>query len=254
MPSSNALQPGDPRAIIRWTRRYARSRTISFLVQWVIIVTMVTVIGLAASLTNIAYRAHNTEMFRLSVVIMGLAMLAFAWFSVSRWSGELIWRITQWLYGEEGYVSYSGDRRDGPLPWWLTAFAGGLVVYHLLGALLVSFGYLPLYMMQPFSAAYMAPFLAVMIVYQRLGFWAWIWPALYAAHAILLSVGVRVIGFPRQWQLLDMVVPIFLYGLIAILVGHAFSRIALWKLKRLARTGLIDAPPEDDEPGGDGSA
>lgn len=96
------LQMGDPRLVVRWARRYARSRTISFLVQWAVIVPMVLAVGLAASLTNTAYRTGNMGLFALSMTFMGLVVVALAWFSLSRWGGELIWRVTQWLYGEEG--------------------------------------------------------------------------------------------------------------------------------------------------------
>jgi len=250
------LQPGDPRAIVRWAQRYAKSRTISFLVQWVIIVSMVAAIGIAASLTNIAYRSGGMSMFYASIAAMGMAILALTWFSMSKWSGELIWRVTQWLYGQEGYVAYLGDRDDGPTPWWITALGGGLVVYHLVGAIFVSFGYLQLKNMQPYSAAYMAPFLIVMIVYQRLGLWAWIWPILYGLHGVLLFYGAPI-SFPRQWYLLNMIVPVFGYGLVAILAGHAYSRFALYKLKSLTRPGLLDSAdagesgrePSDDTEG-----
>ncbi len=246
------MQAGDPRLIVQWARRYAKSRTISFLVQWVFIVAMVVCIGIAASLTNMAYKGGNMVLFTISVVAMSLAILAFTWFSMSRWGGELIWQITQWLYGEEGYVAYLGDRDNGPTPWWLTALGGGLVVYHLAGALLVSFNYLQLKYMQPFSAAYMVPFLAIMIVYQQLGFWAWVWPVLYALHGALLVAGVPI-AFTGQWQLLNMVVPVFGYGLAAIVVGHIYSRFALKQLQRVTRSGLpgeTETPPpsEDDTP------
>lgn len=242
---SENLQIGDPRLIVRWAQRYAKSRTISFLVQWAVIVFIVVAIGIAASLTHIAYSAGSMGMFYLSVIAMGVAILALTWFSVSKWSGELIWRVTQWLYGREGYVAYLGDRDDGPTPWWITALGGGLIVYHLVGAILVSFGYLQLKNMQPYSAAYMAPFLCVMVAYQRLGFWAWIWPILYGAHGILLLLDAPI-SFPIQWHLLNMIVPVFGYGLVAILVGHAYSRFALHKLKRLTRSGLIEDGAEMD--------
>lgn len=245
-PRPSSFQAGDPRLIMRWARRYAKSRTISFLVQWVFIVVMVLAIGVAGSLTNIAHRSNNMVLFGISVVAMVVTILALMWFSVSKWGGELIWRITQWLYGEEGYVSYLGDREDGPTPWWVTALGGGLVVYHLIGALLVSFNYLYIRNMQPFSAAYMVPFLGAMIVYQRLGFWAWIWPVLYGVHAVLIVLGIGPALY-GPWQVLTMIVSVFGCGLVAILVGHAYSRFALWQLKRLARSGLPDTPADQDD-------
>jgi hypothetical protein len=245
-PAAPSFEPGDPRRIMRWARRYAKSRTISFLVQWVVIVVIVSVVGIAAGLTNEAYRAGNMGLVTISVVAMAMSILALTWFSASAWGSEVVWRVTQWLYGREGYVAYESDAHPGPLPWWLTALGGGLVVYHLLGALLVTFNKLPLGLMQPYSALYMAPFLGLMIYYQRLGIWAWIWPVLYAAHAVAVLQGWHVV-FRGQWQMLNMVGPIFGYGLVAILVGHAYSRFALWQLKRLTRSGMPAWSPEDED-------
>jgi hypothetical protein len=248
--SSPEFQPGDPRLIVQWARRYAKSRTISFLVQWVFIVCMVVFIGIAASLTTMAQKAGNDVLVYASAALLALTILALTWFSVSPWGGELVFRITQWLYGREGYVSYAEqtapDRRQH---WAMTALGGGLVVYHLAGALLVSLRILPMDYLQPYSAVYMAPFLAYMIWVQGLGFWAWLWPLCYAMHAVLLLTPGAPVAFPREWRFLDLVVPVFGYGLLAILVGHLYSRYALYKLRTLARCGL-DAQEDADGDGG----
>lgn len=249
MRSAPPLQPGDPRLIMRWARRYAKSRTISFLVQWVFIVAMVVIIGVTANLTSLSYRQENMGLFSVSVAAMFLSIIALTWFSVSPWGGELIYRVTQWLYGAEGYVEYTADQHKGPIPVWLSALGGGLVIYHLVGALLVSFRWLNFENMQPYSALYMAPFLMVLILYQGLGWWAWIWPFLYAVHAVLMLLGYPV-SFHGRWMILNMVVPVFAYGLFAILVGHVYSRWALWNLKRVARQGLPVESGADDAASG----
>lgn len=228
---------GDPRLMVRWARSYARSRTVSFLVQWVFIVMMVLFIGVAAGLTQTAHSQGNMMLFGFSVACMCLAILALIWFSVSRWSGDLIFNITNWLYGQEGYVSYSGGPGHTGLPLWLTVMGGGLVVYHLVGALLISFNYMNIKYMQPYSAIYMTPYLIVMILYQGLGFWAWIWPLLYGIHALVLLWGFPF-RFAEQYELLNIIVPVFGYGLVAILFGHIYSRYALRQLKRLTRDPL----------------
>ena len=69
---------------------------------------------------------------------------------------------------------------------------------------------------------------------------------LYGLHAILILADFPI-GFRGKWMILDMVVPVFAYGLIAILIGHAYSRYALWHLKRLARQGLDDLPAPDED-------
>lgn len=240
-PSSKSVsEAGDPRQIIRWARRYAKSRTISFMVQWALMVCLLLGIWLAASLTRTAYRMENFGLVTASAASMLLFMLVLIWFSVSRWGGEFIWRITVWLYGEEGYVEYTSDARQGSAQWWLTLLGTGLVGYHLLGALLITFNYLELRHMQPFSAAYLTPFLITLILVQRLGMWAWIWPVLYAAHAILVAAGAPIV-FSGNLDLLNMAIPVFGYGFVAILTGHCYSRFALWKLKRLTRPGLSES-------------
>jgi len=243
--TSPSFQPGDPRLMVRWARRYAKSRTISFLVQWLFIVAMVSAIGVSGTLTHTAYENGQTGLFSVAVALMVLAIVALTWFSASHWGGEIIFKTTQWLYGKEGYAAYGDDDAPETTPLWLTLIGGGLVVHHLVAALLVSFGYLPLLHMQPFSALYMVPFLIIMIVHQDLGFWAWIWPLLYGLHAALLYLDVLNF-FPRELTLLHMIVPVFGYGLIAILIGHLYSRFALWKLKSLARSGLDPNAGEDE--------
>jgi len=235
-PRNSPRHPADPRAIALWASRYARSRTISFLVQWVLVVFMVAVIGVAAGLTSSAYEQQNMGLFTLSVALMGVVFLVMAWFSLSQWGSDLVWTITLWWYGEEGYAEASGRQ---PIPGWLTALGGGLVAYHLVGAILVSFGLLRLQWLQPFSALYMTPYLCALILRQRLGWWAWIWPALYGLHALALLAGVPL-RFPPPWRLLDLIVPVFGYGLLAILAGHVYSRYALRRLKQLTRAVAAD--------------
>ena len=236
MSRQTSLRPADPRAVALWASRYARSRTISFLVQWVLVVFMVAVIGVAAGLTSSAYDQQNMGVFTLSVVM--------AWFSLSQWGSDLVWTITLWWYGEEGYAEAAGRQ---PLPGWLTALGGGLVAYHLVGAILVSFGLLRLQWLQPFSALYMTPYLCALILRQRLGWWAWIWPALYSLHALALLAGLPL-RFPPPWRLLDLIVPVFGYGLLAILAGHLYSRYALHRLKQLTRSMAADLESPEDKP------
>jgi hypothetical protein len=237
MATSISHEPGDPRLIIRWARRYAKSRTISFLVQWALIVFMLLGIWITASLTHLAYLQESHGLVAASLAAMILGVLVLLWFSISRWGGEFIWRITLWLYGGEGYAEYTSDARQGAAQWWITVLGVGLVGYHVLAAFLITFNHLPLRLMQPFSALYMVPFLAALIRLQGLGLWAWVWPALYAAHAGLVFSGAQVL-FTGNLELLNMAIPVFGYGLIAILTGHVYSRFALWKLKRLSRSGL----------------
>jgi hypothetical protein len=231
---------GDPRQIAKWAERYARSRTLPFLVQWVFIVVLVVVIGALAYVTLLAYKTHRQTLLWICMAAVAAVTVVLTWFSSSRWGGELIWRISQRLYGKEGYAEYSGGERAEAIrrAWWIRLVALGLAVYHLGLALLVGLHYLSVEYLQPWSALYMAPFLMLMVVTQRLGFWAWVWPGLYALHAVAILMGAP--HFRGQWFALDVLVPIFGYGLISIIVGHFYSRYALRRLKALARAGIKD--------------
>lgn len=244
MASNATSETGDPRQIIRWARRYAKSRTISFLVQWALIVCMLLGIWLATNLMHLAYLQENHGLVGASLAALTLGLLALLWFSISRWGSEFIWRITLWLYGAEGYAEYTGDVRKGAQG-WIAALGLGLVAFHLLAAFLITFNYLELHLMQPFSALYMVPFLSALILLQRLGFWAWVWPVLYALHALLVLSDADIL-FSGNFELLNMVIPVFGYGLVAILVGHVYSRFALWQLKRVTRSGMPLIPQAEE--------
>lgn len=245
-------QPRSPRGeaetrrLAGWARRYAKSRTISFLVQWVFIVLLVTAIGFSAQFAHRAQRTGDAQTLYVAVAAMLLAFFGLAWFSVSPRGGALIWRITGWIYGAEGYVSDDAEEAR-PSPWWVSALTGGLVLYHLVGALLVTFGKLPMQDLQPFSALYMSPYIALMILHQRLGGWAWCWPVLYAAHAAMLHFTDLPLRFAGQWDVLNLAVPVFGYGLISILVGHAYNRFALYQLRRIARAEFPELPADSGE-------
>lgn len=244
------LAQEDPREIAKWAKRYARSRTIPFLVQWVFIVALVMVIGSLSYVTLGAYYARppRTTLMWICMGGIGAVSVLLMWFSMARWGGEQIWRISQWVYGREGYAAYEGGDEPDRMRHtrWILLVGVGLVLYHMTGAVLVALGHVPMQNIQPLSALYMAPFLAVMIVSQRLGLWAWVWPLLYGLHAVLLVAGVPI-HFPGKVQFLDVLVPIFGYGLLSILIGHLYSRYAWRRLKQLARAGLSESEETHDE-------
>ncbi len=240
----------DPREIAKWANRYAKSRTIPFLVQWVFIVLLGVLIAVAAYVTLLAYKSENTLWFVLCASAIVGILIALTWFMVPKWGGDKIYQISQWFYGEEGYADYVGidDEEAGvKAPLWIYLIGIGVAVYHLAGAVLIATRHLHLDYLQPFSALYMVPFFVIMAASQRLGFWAYIWPALYGLHAILIWLDAPIRFTSVNLIILNMIIPVFGYGLVAIIVGHFYSRYALRKLKMLARTGLVDEPATDDE-------
>lgn len=249
IPESSVPSPdlmADPREIAKWTARYAKSRTIPFLIQWLFIVLLGVAIGGVVFITLRTYQSENIVWFLLcGAGIVGI-LVALAWFIVPQWGGERIYRISQWFYGQEGYAAYLGPgdaEEDMRAPVWIYVAGIGLALYHLAGAVIITMHPRWLGYMQPYSAVYMVPFFIAMTYSQRLGFWAYLWPALYGLHAVAVLFNepgryVRIHPDLISMVVFNMIVPVFGYGLIAILVGHIYSRYALHRLKSAVRRGL----------------
>ena len=101
---------------------------------------------------------------------------------------------------------------------------------------------IPSKFMQPISAVYVVPFLVGLWLLMRpmAGYAALLWPLLYAIHAILILAGAPIL-FTGPWEVLNVVIPIAGYGLLASLAGHFYSRVALRHLKRLTQVDLNHA-------------
>ncbi len=103
--------------------------------------------------------------------------------------------------------------------------------------------------MQPISALYCVPFLVGLWFLQRplSGYVALLWPALIAIHAILILAGAPIL-FTGRWEALNMLIPMFGYGMLTGLLSHLYSRVALRRLKRLTQTDgtHFDPSAEDD--------
>jgi hypothetical protein len=101
--------------------------------------------------------------------------------------------------------------------------------------------------MQPISALYVVPFLVGLWFLMRpmAGPLALLWPALYAAHAILILAGAPIV-FTGAWEGMNMLFPVAGYGLLSGLAGHLYSRVALGRLKRLTQADPAGADrPEE---------
>jgi hypothetical protein len=101
--------------------------------------------------------------------------------------------------------------------------------------------------MQPISALYCVPFLVCLWFLQRplLGNMALLWPALIAIHAILIVAGAPIL-FSGRWEGLNMLIPIFGYGMLTGILSHLYSRVALRRLKRLTQADLTGADRSEE--------
>jgi hypothetical protein len=111
---------------------------------------------------------------------------------------------------------------------------GGLFAASILASVILG-GNIPMKYMQPVSALYCVPFMVYLAWRQQWfsGFLPFLWPALYALHAILIVMGAPI-AFEGEWQSLNMTIPIIGYGLLCGLIGHGYNRYALKRLREFA--------------------
>lgn len=157
---------------------------------------------------------------------------------------------TQRIYAKEGNVTL--PPHGHVLPRWVIAVGGTAFGLCVAGAVVsgIVFSW-PIKYMQPISAIYTVPFIVfVGYTHKSEGSpFMILWPALYALHAILIVAGAPIV-FAGKWTGLNMLVPIAGYGLLAGLLGHAYSRFALRRLRKAARAGLDteDGAGEEGQP------
>ena len=238
-PGPEALD--DPRELSKWARIYAQNQSLPVIVFLAIFVALFAAIAGGSYLAAWAYVSGSVLLFAASLVLLVLAVAADIYFSVPRWGGKRMEQIAKRLYAEDGNVAVAsphtaGQRRLGLMV--VVGFGVCVVASVVLGLL----GYLPFKYMQPISALYIVPFLVILGILLRpaVGLTVLLWPALYALHAILIVTGAPIM-FTGIWEGLNMLIPVVGYGMLAGLVGHAYNRFALRRLKRLAHLDLTAA-------------
>ncbi len=218
--------------IPKWTRKYAQNRTVPVMVTLVINLCLFAGIGIPSYFGGRAYRAGNMALFGICIFITAVAMISLIFFCVPKWGGNFIERISRRIYGREGDVSVSLPETAQKKK-WIGQIVGLIFGGCVLGSVFLGFkGYIAVEYMQPVSALYLVPFLVFLYFWQRskTGPLALLWPALYAIHAILIVAGVPIL-FTGNLIPLNMLLPVFGYGLLSQIIGHIYSRYALTKLK-----------------------
>jgi len=236
---SNGPGPHEARQINKWTVRYAQNRTIPVLVFLIVFVILYAVGGAASYLAGAAFLSEQMFWFwALILFLLGVWVPTIIFFSIPK-GGRFIERISMRLYGREGVVTLAPSRHTSEHR-WVALVAGGLFgTCTMASVILGMLGCFPVVYMQPISALYVVPFLVFLSWWMRpmVSLLSLLWPALYALHAILVVAGVPIQFTSGPGQSLNMLIPVFGYGILGGLAGHMYSRFALRKLKRLAAAG-----------------
>ncbi len=221
--------------IPKWTRRYAQNRTIPVMIFMVLFLCLFGGIAGSSYFGGCAYRAGNMVLFWICIFVMAVSMICSFFFSVPKWGGKFIARISSRLYNREGNVLISVPKTIKKKLWVGYVVAMVFVSCVFISVILGFLGYLSIKYMQPVSALYVVPFLVFLYLWQRpiISPLVLLWPSLYAIHAILIVAGVSIY-FDRPWIFLNMLIPVVGYGILCGLIGHVYSRYALKKLKTAA--------------------
>jgi len=221
------------REIPKWARRYAQNRTLPMLVFFAIFVVGFAAFGGLSYLTAWAYMTGQRPLAVAAILVLSSFTAWWIWFSFMG-GPRIMRRITEHLYRSEGAVS-SGPSPDGNIT-RVSPGVGFVFMFCVLASVgLGLLGVLPIRYMQPISALYVVPFCVYMGIMQQGGGSPFIslWATLYAIHAILLVAGAPIY-FGGNWEVLNILVPVIGYGVLAALAVHIYSRYALRRLRKLA--------------------
>ena len=238
----NPSQPDDPQEIPKWSRAYAQNRSLGLVVFLMIHMANFAAIAGGSYLAGEAYRSDNTPLLWGAIALLIPASVALVYLSVPKLSVKFQHRVIQRLYAREGNVALTASVK--PKKIWLLVLGGGFGFCVIASVVMFFFFDIHSRYMQPISALYCVPFLIGIWVLQRplSGYVALLWPALISIHAILILAGAPIL-FTGRWEGLNMLIPIFGYGLLTGLLSHLYSRVALRRLKRLTQTDGTHADP-----------
>jgi hypothetical protein len=236
--------PYDPdkvREIPKWASRYAHNQTLPVLANLGAFVLAWAAIAGSSTMANLELQAGNLAAAWVLGTVALAACALWGWLVATRRLARLGGALSGRLYGAEGTAvaaikPYGRPRAD------IVALAFGLCVV-LSAAACFAFETASRNML-PIMAAYLVPFL--LYLWAKQGGMAapfmLLWPGLLLIHAVLAFTGVQ--PFSGEPGAVTILVPIIGYGAIAALASLVYSRIALRRLRRLARR------PGGDETGG----
>lgn len=247
MPESpNTLHSGqsdDAQNVSKWARRYAQNRSLGMIVSLVLFSLVYCAIGGMSYLAGQAYRSENMPEFAVWLVLLVFALAANIYLAVPRWGRELMERVTNRLYAQEGQVTISAPARIRQR--WMVLL--GLCFVSCVLASVALGDRIPIEYRQPVAALYLVPFLIFLNILQRpaTSFVGLLWPFLIGLHAVLIVAGVPIV-FTGRWDFLNIMLPVFGYGLLSGIVIHLYSRVALSRLKKLAHRNESEHSSADE--------
>ncbi len=225
--------PDRVREMPKWVRRYAHNRTLPVLVNLGLFLFAFVAIGRLSMLAAREGQAGH-KVAGVAFVVVSLAACAlWVWLVTTHRSTRLSGALSSRLYGAEGTAVAGAKPRGRSRADMVVPIAFGLCVTL---QILAGFAFeTTIRHMVPIMAAYSIPFLLYIWARQggRAAPFMLLWPGLLVIHAALALAGVH--PFSDEPNEVNILVPTVGYGAIAALVSHVYSRVALRRLRSLAR-------------------
>ncbi len=229
--------------IPKWTRKYARNRTLTILVLMVMVVLfgmfVAVLVGLPLALAVAGFWKGNMVLGCVGTAVLVVVLVAIVKFYIiifakfgGKNKGLLDQIIDRWIYGQEGFTSMPQPKLSKKMK-CLDIFVGIVYMVCLIGSMeLAMLGYIPVKYLLPLMALFVVPFNVYLYFMQRprLGPVLLICPILYTIHAILIIAGVPIFFTGTFAVPLNMFLPV-IYAFLTYMIGHLYSRYALKKLK-----------------------
>jgi hypothetical protein len=233
-------QEPDLREIPRWADRYARNRTLlpARIVGMVVGALLGAAITVLLTVFVSAWRGGNAMQSGLCLAAAAAILAGLAWLLFTRRLQAAVQAACNALDRGEGHVIASSSpearRRGRPLAGLIVAVLGimtPVIVQHL---------GVPTRYLQPLVALYLVPALAWLHWPKSPvgGPLMLLWPGLYALHALLSLAGVPLPAVPEP--MMNVLIPLVLYGVVAIVASHIYGRFALRRLRSLAHSSEAD--------------
>ena len=221
------------REMPKWVARYAHNRTLHVLANLGLFLLGWAVIAGSSTLASREGKAGNMVAAYAFATVALAASAFWVWLVATHRLERLSGALTGRLYGVEGTV-VAAARPRGRSRADVVVVIGFLLCVTLSVAAGFAFETVSRHTV-PIMAAYLVPFLLYVWARQggRAAPFMLIWPGLLLIHGALAFAGVH--PFSAEPNALSILVPTVGYGAIAALVSHVYSRVALRRLRNLAR-------------------
>ncbi len=221
------------REMPKWAGRYAHNRSLGVIANLGLFFLAFAVIAGGSELARLAGQAGHKVAALMFVTVTLAACVVWVWLVATHRTTKISRALADRLYGAEGtaVAAAKPHERDRATMMIVVAFFLCLTL-----SIAAGFVFQAAYRYWlPIMAAYLVPFLLYLWAKQG-GMSApfmLLWPGLLVIHAALALAGVR--PFNADPDMVTVLVPTFGYGVVAALASHVYSRIALRRLRNLAR-------------------